>query len=62
MWAKVEKVTKQVEDGGTFADESSSGLQTWAERARWRRQRRSSESGAEQELPRGEYVCGLCGW
>jgi len=22
----------------------------------------STESGAEQECPRGECVCGLCGW
>jgi len=74
MWAKVEKDTKRGKRrwkmAELFADERCSeaileflrttdvGRKVPVEKA----ETESTESGAEQECPRGECVCGLCGW
>ena len=56
-----------MEDGGTvrgretilqFLRTTDVGRKVPVEKA----ETESSESGEEQECPRGECVCGLCGW
>jgi len=68
MWAKVGKAWEaQKEDGGLFADERCREARVPPDYGRWQKgvekaETESTELGAEQECPRGEYVCGLCGW
>ena len=63
MWAKVEKDTKRGKRKWKMAIleflwTTDVGRKVPMEKP----EAESTEPGAEQECPRGECVCGLCGW